>query len=158
MVTPGIITVSLVLISGIIIGMDIVLYSNDTKNDTVSNIMRDSTNNGHFYWIFLFGVLAGHFFLGQTQNLGFLESLPENATGFQYVLIFGGMTLLSLISYGTGKFLIKKIKDNKIILLCKGAVLVVGILFGHYVWSQERNINQDQSGTECHICLTKNQD
>lgn len=113
-------------VSGFMIGLvafliliDIILYTNDVEGDTISNQIRDWVYDRYFFITFVWGALAGHFFLGTSSDQAF---------GNQNVWFIVGLTaILWLI----GILYPKKIQLNKWQQLC---LFIVGVIAGHYLW------------------------
>jgi len=107
----------------IIMTLNFVLNYNHIKNDTVNNILVQWSNGRFFFITFLFGVLGGHFFLG-SENPLFKDNwwLPV-------VLII----VLSGVLFFIGK---RKPKDFKLKRHYQVILLITGLMYGHYVWSQ----------------------
>ncbi len=117
--TAHIVEKGLIGILGIIIIFDMYLYLNKTEGDTISNILKGWVYRSYFFITYLWGVLAGHFFLG-TQNPPFDNSL----IGLSLILA------IALLFFTFGKVLGKRIKARGQIVL-----LLFGMFMGHFFWS-----------------------
>jgi len=115
-------------IIGFLILFNVYLNFNKIKNDTVNVILKNWAYSKYFFITFIWGVLGGHFFLGtRTPIFGSNWWLPV-------VLVIILVAILVFI----GKRLAKgfSIKRRYQLLL-----LIAGLLYGHFFWSQ-RHIPQ----------------
>ena len=114
-------TVEIVLIWIVVllIIFDIYLYLNKTDGDTISNILKNWVNDKFFFISYLWGVLAGHFFLGTTNP-------PFDNTIWSLAIVLS----FALILVVAGVILKKRIKPRGQVVL-----LFYGLLIGHFFWS-----------------------
>ncbi len=103
----------------LIIIFDVILYKNDTKGDTISNIIRDWINGKYFFITFAWGVLAGHLFLGAKSDI-------INNEPIRLGILIGIIIILAIV----GIIINKRLK-----LFVQIILLVTGILAGHFLWS-----------------------
>lgn len=103
----------------LLIVFDIYLYLNKAKGDTISYILKSWVYDKYFFITFLWGVLAGHFFLGTSDSL-----FEEPIWGLLIVLE------ITLILFIFGMFCKIKIKP-----LVQALLLIFGVLIGHFFWS-----------------------
>ena len=101
--------------------MEICLNLNDIDNDTSNMILLQWSKGKLFIIPFALGAIAGHLFLG-TQNPAF-----KMANSIYPVVILFAISIISiLISY------LLTFKRTKRFL---SALLVLGVLYGHFFWS-----------------------
>lgn len=109
----------LLIVVIVIIVVDLILYNNKTENDTISYIIKTWINGPYFFLIFLWGALAGRFFLSKAGN-----ERSQDIIGAIIVLVIAGLLFLA------GKFLKWRVNlPYKILLLVAGAAI------GHFFWS-----------------------
>ena len=109
----------LLVISGILIVFDIYLYLNKSEGDTISNILKGWVYDKFFFITYLWGVLAGHFFLGTHKP-------PFDSNSWSLVIVLSVALVLLLIGLLTKK----KVKPiGQVFLLCLGTAI------GHFFWS-----------------------
>jgi len=108
----------LVIVTSILVVFDIYLYLNKTEGDTISNILKNWVYDKFFFISYLWGVLAGHFFLG-TKTLIFPNT-------YSLLIVINIALILLLI----GMVLKKKVKP-----LGQMALLIFGTGIGHFFWS-----------------------
>lgn len=113
---------------GFLILFNVYLNFNKIKNDTVNVILKNWAYSKYFFITFIWGVLGGHFFLGTTTPVF------GNNWWLPVVLVIILVAFLVII----GKRLNKdfRIKRRYQLLL-----LIAGLLYGHFFWSQ-RHIPQ----------------
>ncbi len=109
----------LLVIVIILVIFDIYLYVNDTDGDTISNILKNWVNDRFFFITYLWGVLAGHFFLGDKDPI-----ITNTAWSLTIVLF------IALLLFISGMFFKKRIPPKGQIIL-----LVFGVIIGHFFWS-----------------------
>ena len=110
-------------IIGFLILFNIYLNFNKIENDTVNVIIKNWAYKQYFFITFVWGVLGGHFFLGTPKPVfGSNWWLPV-------VLVIGIIVLLIII--GKKVTIEPKVKRRYQFLL-----LVAGLLYGHFFWSQ----------------------
>lgn len=119
METSKIVEKTLLWIVFLLIVFDIYLYTNKAKGDTISYILKCWVYDKFFFITFLWGVLAGHFFLGTSNAL-----FDEPIWGLLIVLE------ITLILFVFGMFCKIKVKPAIQVLL-----LIFGVLMGHFFWS-----------------------
>jgi len=102
-----------------IIVVDLILYNNNTENDTISYIIKIWINGRSFFLIFLWGALAGRFFLSKAE-----PQRSQDISGAIIVLAIAALLFLA------GVFLKWRLKmPYKVLLLVSGAAI------GHFFWS-----------------------
>jgi hypothetical protein len=113
---------------GFLILFNVYLNFNKIKNDTVNVVLKNWANSKYFFITFIWGVLGGHFFLGTTTPVfGSNWWLPV-------VLVIILVAILVIIGKRLTKgFVIKR--QYQLLLL------IAGLLYGHFFWSQ-RHIPQ----------------
>lgn len=102
---------------------NIILSLNDVPNDTVNYILKKWANGKYFFLTFAWGILGGHFFLGTKTPL---------IKGNWWVPPLLVVVLLFVL------FLIGK-KQSKDFVMKPGlqfVLLLLGVLIGHFFWSQ----------------------
>lgn len=102
---------------------NIYLNFNKVKNDTINVILKNWAFNRYFYITFFWGVLGGHFFLG-SSNAAFGSNwwLPVALVA---VIVFA----LVLIGKRLSKDFVLKRRYQMLLL-------IAGLLYGHFIWSQ----------------------
>ncbi len=111
----------LLWIAGLLIAFDIYLYINkDDWSRTISHVIKGWINDRFFFVTFLWGVLAGHFFLGAKN-----PPIDNNTWSLVIVLSLG--LLLFLIGYF---FKITKLSGKYQL-----GLLLFGMIIGHFFWS-----------------------
>ena len=101
--------------------LDIFLYANDTRGDTISYVIKELSFGKYFFLTFAWGVLGAHFFLGVHE--------PEE----EAVAMFTGLAIIVGIAFCLfliGVTLKPTIKNYHQIIL-----LIFGGICGHYLWS-----------------------
>lgn len=117
--TPEVVWIIVQVCIGVIVFLNLILNLNTVKNDTVNNRLSIWANGKYFFITFFWGVLGGHFFLGTEKPLFCCNWwLPV----VLLVLLSGVLILLR------NKI---KIKPYHQVIL-----IVFGLVYGHYVWSQ----------------------
>ena len=106
-----------------LMGLEFFLGSNDVKGDTIKVRIREWAYGKSFYITFLWGVLTGHFYFGAENPL-------IRKTEWSIVAIIIASILLILI----GKFVKIKITMKHQFIL-----LIIGVLFGHFLFSMNSN-------------------
>jgi hypothetical protein len=117
-------------IVGFLVLFNIYLNFNNIKNDTVNVILKKWAYNKYFFITFFWGVLGGHFFLGTR------------------VPVFGSnwwMPVTLVIAIAITLILIGRKFDRNFILKLpyQALLLVLGVLYGHFIWSQRHIPNID---------------
>ncbi|WP_298364822.1 hypothetical protein [uncultured Lutibacter sp.] len=113
----------LIAIIGFLVLFNIYLNFNKIENDTINVILKNWAYNKYFFITFIWGVLGGHFFLGTKSPLfGSNWWIPV-------VLVIVIVFILILIG--------KKFKSDFVLQQRYQLVLLItGLLYGHYIWSQ----------------------
>lgn len=102
---------------------NIILSLNQIENDTINHILKKWAYGKHFFITFAWGILGGHFFLGTKVPLfGDNWWLPVVLV----IVILGALLIIGL------KQKDDFVMDRKLQLL----LLVLGVLYGHFFWSQ----------------------
>lgn len=109
----------LLCLVGVTIAFDIYLYLNNSRGNTVSNILKSWVYDKFFFITYLWGVLAGHFFLGSDR------SVFNNSKWDLIIILEIALILLIFGAY----FKIKVKTQGQIILL------IIGLTVGHFFWS-----------------------
>jgi len=108
---------------GFLILFNFYLNFNNIKDDTINVILKNWAYNKYFFITFLWGVLGGHFFLGtETPVFGSNWWLPA-------VLVISIVIILLVIGKRLDKELVIKRQYQFLLLLS-------GLLYGHFFWSQ----------------------
>lgn len=100
--------------------LEIFLSFNKIKGDTISGILNRWAYGRSFFITLAWGIVTGHLFLGSKEPW-----LKNNVVS---VLV---VAALALIAYLIGR----KLKSEKMNWLTQAAILVVGTIIGHFVWS-----------------------
>lgn len=110
---------------GLLVALNFVLNINPYKNDTINVIIKNWSYNKFYFITFLWGVLGGHFFLGNKTPIKlFIEQwwLPP---------LLLAIIVIIMILHG------KKLpKDYRVKPIHQITLLVLGLLYGHFIWSQ----------------------
>lgn len=101
--------------------IEIMLILNDVEDDTSNVLLLEWSKGKSFFIPFALGAIAGHLFLG-TTNAAF-----KMANGIFPVLILFGLTIIMVIIGFKVPF-----KKTKSFLT---AILIAGLLYGHFFWS-----------------------
>ena len=104
--------------------LNVFLYFNNIKDDTINLIIKNWAYNKYYFITFVWGVLGGHFFLGSNNPVFGSNWIipPVLLTLLVIILVFIGIKL--------GKDFVLKRRYQLILL-------VSGILYGHFFWAQE---------------------
>ncbi len=121
--TPQLVFYITLFCLAIIVILNFILNFNKSENDTVNNILVKWSNGRFFFITFLFGVLGGHFFLGSDKPLF------DNSLWFLVVFVI----VISGLLFFIGK---KKPKNFRIKREYQVLLLIAGLMYGHFVWSQ----------------------
>ena len=111
---------------GLLILLNLLLNINKYKNDTINVVIKNWSHNKYFFITFVWGVFGGHFFLGSKKPVLDLFITHWEIPPIALVLI-----VIIMIIYGRKlpKDLIIKTKHQVLLLIS-------GLLFGHFIWSQ----------------------
>ena len=109
----------LIVIAALLVVFDVFLYLNDTKGDTISNIIKAWVFDKYFFLTFVWGVLAGHFFLGVEHSV-----LGNDWLGLGCIVI-----VVAVMAYLGIKRGMRMNMRGQLLLLLFGAA------FGHLFWS-----------------------
>lgn len=130
--TPQVVWVIVQVCIGIIVVLNLILNLNTVKNDTVNNRLSIWANGQFFFITFLWGVLGGHFFLGSAKPLFCCNWwLPV-----VILVVLSGILVLLRNTI--------KIKPYHQIIL-----IIVGLVYGHFVWSQRHEPMLFNAEGEC---------
>ncbi|APX99775.1 hypothetical protein CLV86_2044 [Lacinutrix venerupis] len=102
---------------------NIYLYFNDVENDTVNFLIKRWAYHKYFFLTTAWGILGGHFFLGTEVPL-----LGPNAW-LPVVLVV--VLLIALLIIG-----LKQDKDFVMKRRIQLLLLILGVIYGHFFWSQ----------------------
>lgn len=121
-------TVEIIVFStiGLLILLNTILNINYYKNDTINVVIKNWSYNKYFFIPFLWGVFGGHFFLGSKKPV-----LDIFITHWEIPPIVLAVIVIIMIIYGRKLPKVYIIKTKYQIIL-----LVSGLLFGHFIWSQ----------------------
>ncbi|WP_452220528.1 hypothetical protein [Lacinutrix salivirga] len=121
-------TVEIIVFStlGLLIVLNAILNINHYKNDTINVLIKNWSFNKYFFITFLWGVLGGHFFLGTAKPI-----LEIFKTHWEIPPIILVLIVLVMMFYGR-----KLDKDFVIDTKYQIILLLSGLLFGHFIWSQ----------------------
>lgn len=105
-------------------------YFNKIKNDTVNIILKNWASSKHFFITFAWGVLGGHFFLGTR--------IPLFGSNWWLPVLLIILVLAILFFIG------KRMKsDFTLKSEYQFILLILGVLYGHFIWSQRHIPNID---------------
>ena len=107
---------------------NIYLNFNKVENDTVNVILKNWAYERYFFITFVWGVLGGHFFLGSTS--------PVFGSNWWMPVVLVIVVIIGLVIIGKKAIIQPKVKRRYQFLL-----LALGLLYGHFFWSQ-RHIPQ----------------
>lgn len=109
-------------IIGFLIVFNILLNFNKVENDTVNTILKKWASGRYFFITFAWGVLGGHFFLGtRTAVFGSNWWIP----------------VVLVIAIIVGLFILgEKLKPTHIKSRYQFLLLLTGVAYGHFIWSQ----------------------
>ena len=110
-------------IIGFLILFNIYLNFNKIENDTVNVILKNWAYKEYFFITFVWGVLGGHFFLGSQR--------PVFGSNWYMPVVLVVLLVLILIYVGKKVKIKPKVKRRYQFIL-----LVAGLLYGHFFWSQ----------------------
>ena len=110
-------------IVGFLVLFNIYLNFNTIKNDTVNVILKKWAYNKYFFITFFWGVLGGHFFLGTRVAL-----FGEN-WWLPVLLLIVITIILILIGRQFKRTFVLKLPYQMLLLIS-------GVLYGHFIWSQ----------------------
>ncbi len=122
----------------VIVVLNVILNYNQTKNDTVNNILVKWSNGRFFFITFLFGVLGGHFFLGSEKPL----------FGSNWWLPVVAIIIISAVLFFIGK---RKPETFRIKREYQILLLVTGLMYGHFVWSQRHEAQVFDQNTNTNL-------
>ncbi len=132
-ITPAVEIVEYVLLAiiALLVIFDIYLYLDDAPGNTISNILHKWVYKDWLFFIsYLWGVLAGHFFLG-TEKPPFGHT---DSNQYSLVIVLGIALLLFLLG-----LYFKKRKSSAYHFFQKPYVqtilLIFGAVIGHFFWS-----------------------
>ena len=113
----------IIAVVGFLILINILLNFNKVENDTVNVILKNWAYHKYFFITFIWGVLGGHFFLGSPK--------PVFGGNWWLPVLIVIMIILILILLG------RKL-DRDIVLKRRYQILllITGVLYGHFFWSQ----------------------
>lgn len=124
MSTRQIVEIILLGVVALLLIVNLFLYLNDHKNDTVSHILKEWAYGKFFFLTFAWGVLCGHFFFGTTKNV--FGITPTWLYVIPVVIIIGILIFIG----------IRFIKKIHMTPLYQFMLFVTGVLYGHFFWSQ----------------------
>ena len=117
-------------IVGFLVLFNIYLNFNNVKNDTVNVILKKWVHNKYFFITFFWGVLGGHFFLGSAKPLFCCNWWLPVAL----LVVIARMLMLLRNTI--------KVKPYHQVIL-----IICGLLYGHFVWSQRHEATLFNDGT-----------
>lgn len=100
---------------------EVYLNLNELEDDTTNIILLEASKKQFFFVPFALGAIMGHLFLGAKTNILNIESW------LAVVLVFG----ISLVMLAIG-FWVPFKKSNLFLTI----LLVAGLAYGHFIWSQ----------------------
>ncbi|RAJ16842.1 hypothetical protein [Olleya aquimaris] len=121
-------TVEIIVFSsiGLLFLLNVILNINRYKNDTINVLIKNWSLNKYFFITFLWGVFGGHFFLGTKAPIH-----PIFTEHWEIPPILLAVIVVAMIIYG------KKLpKDFVVSTKYQIALVLSGLLFGHFLWSQ----------------------
>lgn len=110
-------------IIGFLIFFNIYLNFNKIENDTVNVILKNWAYKEYFFITFIWGVLGGHFFLGSKT--------PVFGSNWWLPIVVVIILIIALFIIGKNVTILPKVKRRYQFML-----LVIGLLYGHFFWSQ----------------------
>ena len=102
---------------------NIYLNYNKIENDTINEILKKWAYSKYFFITFIWGVLGGHFFLGSPR--------PVFGSNWWIPVVLVIVLVIILIFIGIKLDRSTILKRRYQLLL-----LVFGVLYGHFFWSQ----------------------
>lgn len=111
---------------GLLIVLNAILNINRFRDDTINVVIKNWSLNKYFFITFLWGVFGGHFFLGTKEPIHsiFIEH-------WEIPPILLAVIVVIMILYG------RKLPKNYVVKMRTQIILLIsGLLFGHFLWSQ----------------------
>ena len=102
---------------------NIVLSLNEIENDTINYIIKKWAYGRYFFTTFAWGILGGHFFLG--------TKIPLFGDNWWLPVVLVVVILAALLIIG-----FKQKEDFKMSARLQFLLLLMGVLYGHFFWSQ----------------------
>ncbi len=118
----------LIVLFLIIIALDIYLALDAIDDNTISNVIKDTTDNGFFALTYLWGAIAANLFLYSTKPSGF-----SSGVGFIIVVLIAILIFIFNIEQFVDSFFIKHQYNISIYIISMSFGLLVGWLF----WRQK---------------------
>ncbi|WP_397363183.1 hypothetical protein [Olleya sp. R77988] len=121
-------TVTIIVFStiGLLFLLNIILNVNKYKNDTINVLIKNWSFNKYFFITFLWGVLGGHFFLGTKAPIH-----PIFVDRWEIPPILLAIIVIVMILIGR-----KLPKDFVLQTRYQIILLITGVMYGHFIWSQ----------------------
>ncbi len=124
--------VVLLWVAGLLIVFDIYLYFDKVDGNTISNILHRWVYNNKFFFIpYLWGVLAGHFFLGTIKS-PFGNDKASNL--YSLAIVIGLAIIIWIITFILKRQGVLNEKSKKRPYI-QATLLVFGAVIGHFFWS-----------------------
>ena len=121
-------TVEIIVFStiGLLVVLNAILNINKYKNDTINVLIKNWSFNTYYFITFLWGVFGGHFFLGTKEPI---HSIFVDHWEIPPILL--AVIVIIMIIHG------RKLPKDYIVGIRYQVILILsGVLFGHFIWSQ----------------------
>ena len=122
---------------GLLVALNAILNVNRYKNDTINVLIKNWSFNKYYFITFLWGVLGAHFFLGTKEPI---HSIFVDHWEIPPILL--AVIVILMILHG------RKFPKDFVVSTRNQIILILsGLLFGHFIWSQrhEEFINFTQN-------------
>ena len=111
----------------LIIGLDIYLALDKIDDNTISNVIKNNTDNGFFVLTYLWGAIAANLFLYSSKSLDF-----SSGVGFIIVILIAILIVIFNIEKYVDNFFIKHQYNISIYTIS----MSFGLLIGWFFWRQ----------------------
>lgn len=101
--------------------LEILLNLNDIDSDTSNILLLEWSHGSSFFIPFALGAIAGHLFLGTTN-----DAFKMSNGMFPVLILFGLAIIMAVIGFKV------PFEKSKTFLL---GLLIAGVLYGHFFWS-----------------------
>ena len=106
--------------------LNIILNINKYKNDTINVVIKNWSLHNYYFITFLWGVFGGHFFLGTKEPI---HSIFLDHWEIPPILL--AVIVIIMLLHG------RKLPKDYIVGIRNQITLILsGVLFGHFIWSQ----------------------
>lgn len=112
----------------IIIGLDVYLALDNIDNNTISNVIKDNTDNGLFVLTYLWGAIAANLFLYSSKPIDFSSGI-----GFIIVILVAALIIIFDLEKYIDSYFVKHQFNISIYTIS----MSFGILIGWLFWRQE---------------------